>query len=149
MNKKYYIAYGSNLNHEQMAYRCPEAEFLGTSEIIGYTLVFKGRNYGVADIILCEGSSVPIGIWSISEADERSLDVYEGFPSLYKKRNFSVVLDGKKLTCMAYVMSAKYPFKMPSESYFNTILNGYVDCGIDTETLFTAADKVSEAFHLR
>lgn len=28
-NKKYYIAYGSNLSVEQMAYRCPDAKIAG------------------------------------------------------------------------------------------------------------------------
>lgn len=149
MKKKYYIAYGSNLNHAQMAYRCPDAEFIGTSIIDGYELVFKGRNYGVADIIPCEGGSVPVGIWSISETDERNLDVYEGFPQHYRKQDFTIDFDGKNISCMAYVMSADRSFKMPSEWYFNTILQGYIDCGIDTETLFEAADKVSDAFHLK
>ena len=31
--KKYYIAYGSNLNVEQMRYRCPDAKIVGTSVI--------------------------------------------------------------------------------------------------------------------
>ena len=29
MSKKEYFAYGSNLNFEQMAYRCPEATAVG------------------------------------------------------------------------------------------------------------------------
>ena len=33
--KKYYIAYGSNLNVEQMRYRCPDAKVVGTAEING------------------------------------------------------------------------------------------------------------------
>lgn len=152
MKKKYYIAYGSNLNHAQMAYRCPDAEFIGTSIIDGYEFVFKGKICGlcgVADIIPCRDSFVPVGIWRISEHDERRLDAYEGYPDLYKKKSFTIDFDGMDLSCMAYVMSADHPFKMPSEAYFNVILQGYIDCGIDTETLFEAADKVSDAFHLK
>ena len=33
MTKRYYIAYGSNLNIDQMSYRCPGAKVVGTSEI--------------------------------------------------------------------------------------------------------------------
>ena len=40
--KRYYIAYGSNLNLEQMKMRCPTAEVVGVSELKGYKLVFKG-----------------------------------------------------------------------------------------------------------
>lgn len=35
---KIYVAYGSNLNKEQMAYRCPTARFLGTGVIEDYEL---------------------------------------------------------------------------------------------------------------
>jgi len=51
MSKKYYIAYGSNLNKEQMKSRCPDAVPVGTSEIKNYTLLFKGHpNRAVATI---------------------------------------------------------------------------------------------------
>ena len=36
MKKRYYIDYGSNLNVEQMAIRCPHATILGTSELKGW-----------------------------------------------------------------------------------------------------------------
>lgn len=42
---KLYVAYGSNLNKEQMRYRCPAAKFVGTGIIEGYEC--KGlRNAG-------------------------------------------------------------------------------------------------------
>lgn len=34
-NKKYYIAYGSNLSVEQMAYRCPDAKIAGQAVLAG------------------------------------------------------------------------------------------------------------------
>ena len=40
--KKYYIAYGSNLNVRQMKFRCPTAKVVGTSVIKGYELLYKG-----------------------------------------------------------------------------------------------------------
>ena len=39
--KKYYIAYGSNLNFHQMKRRCPYAYFVGKTTLKGYELVFK------------------------------------------------------------------------------------------------------------
>ena len=41
-----YIAYGSNLNKEQMARRCPTARYVGTGMVEGYELKFKGRPEG-------------------------------------------------------------------------------------------------------
>ncbi|MDE5577389.1 MAG: gamma-glutamylcyclotransferase [Oscillospiraceae bacterium] len=95
MEKKIYFAYGSKLNHNQMAYRCPDAEFVGTGFIKDHTLTFKGDNVGVADIIPCNGVSVPIGVWKISAADERRLDLYEGYPRLYGKRAVRAVCGGE------------------------------------------------------
>ena len=46
MSRKYYIAYGSNLNISQMAVRCPEAFVYGIAEIKDYELLFKGSRTG-------------------------------------------------------------------------------------------------------
>lgn len=36
--KQLYIAYGSKINLEQMAYRCPHSKVVGTSEIKNFEL---------------------------------------------------------------------------------------------------------------
>lgn len=41
MKKRYYIAYGSNLNLSQMFKRCPGSRVIGTSELDGWELLFK------------------------------------------------------------------------------------------------------------
>ena len=46
MQKRYYIAYGSNLNISQMRMRCPHARVIGTSVIPDYELLFKGSMTG-------------------------------------------------------------------------------------------------------
>ena len=139
-----YFAYGSNLNHRQMAYRCPDAEFVGTGFIKDYTMTFKGDNSGVADIIPCSGGRVPVGVWKISSADERRLDIFEGFPRLYGKRAVRALCGGKSVEGMVYTMSARKPVNLPSETYFNAILDGYSDCGIDCEPLFNFMFQTKE-----
>lgn len=68
---KLYVAYGSNLNKEQMRYRCPTAKFVGTGIIEGYELQFKGALHSAcATIAPKEGAAVPVGIWTIQRADE-------------------------------------------------------------------------------
>ena len=82
MAKKLYVAYGSNLNKGQMKYRCPTAKYVGTGELQGYELQFKGRERSAfATIGRKEGASVPVGLWEIQTRDERALDMYEGFPA--------------------------------------------------------------------
>ncbi len=43
MSKKEYFAYGSNLNFEQMAYRCPEATAVGIAKLDGYRILLERR----------------------------------------------------------------------------------------------------------
>ena len=145
MKKKIYFAYGSNLNHKQMAYRCPDAEFIGTGVIEGYTMTFKGAGCGVADISQRDGRSVPVGIWKISEADERNLDRYEGFPNLYGKRIIHAKCGHNSVEGMVYIMSDKRGVCLPSERYFNVILQGYIDCEIDTERFFEFVSECKQS----
>ena len=59
--KKLYIAYGSNMDEEQMAFRCPTATLVGTAIVEGYELMFKGSRTGsYATIEPKEGSIVPV-----------------------------------------------------------------------------------------
>ena len=44
--KRYYLAYGSNLNVFQMKMRCPGARALGTAEVADYRLLLKGGKTG-------------------------------------------------------------------------------------------------------
>ena len=98
-----YLAYGSNMNQAQMAYRCPTAEVVGTSELKGYELLFRGAHRGaVATVEPKEGSAVPVLLWKIRKSDEEALDSYEGYPRLYGKQMLQVELDGKEVSAMGY-----------------------------------------------
>ena len=89
-----YFAYGSNLNHKQMIIRCKDSRYIKSAFLEGYKLSFcaASRDYGVANIVKKKDSkvSVPGGIWEISESDEKELDIYEGYPTLYTKDYFKV-----------------------------------------------------------
>ena len=82
MSRKEYFAYGSNLNFEQMAYRCPEATVVGTAKLDGYELAFRR---GYLTILPKEGASVEGLISSVTDHDESQLDCYEGYPTFYDK----------------------------------------------------------------
>ena len=87
MSRKEYFAYGSNLNFEQMAYRCPEATVVGTAKLEGYELAFRR---GYLSILPKEGASVEGLIWSVTDHDEFQLDCYEGYPKFYNKETMTV-----------------------------------------------------------
>ena len=137
-----YIAYGSNLNLSQMKQRCPTARVIGASEIKDYELVFRGSRYSaVATIEPCKGSSVPILLWGILPEDEKSLDRYEGYPNFYGKENMEIVLNGRTISAMVYVMTPGHELGIPSERYKISIEDGYMDAGFDTDILQNAVDK--------
>lgn len=116
-NKQLYIAYGSNINLKQMAYRCPHSKVVGTSEIKDYELEFRG----VATIVPSKGTSVPVLIWELDERDLPTLNRYEGYPRLYRQEKMSFDLDGKEVLGMAYLMNYG-ELSPPSQQYYNTIL---------------------------
>lgn len=123
---KYYLAYGSNLNLDQMRNRCPGAVPVGVSSIPDYQLVFRR---GFLTIEPKKGSYVPVGIWKISEANEKALDRYEGFPRFYIKKEFPVSVDGEEAVGMAYIMTDGHPIQRPSGYYLRTVDRGYSDFG--------------------
>lgn len=143
--ERLYIAYGSNLNLPQMAFRCPTAEIAGKSELKGYELLFRGGRRGaVATVEPRDGGSVPVLLWKIREADEEALDRYEGYPHFYEKQMMEVELDGKPVSAMVYVMTPGHEFGIPSDYYADVIREGYETAGFDLQILEDAIDHAYE-----
>ena len=134
--KRLYIAYGSNINLEQMANRCPNSKIVSKEMLKGYELEFRG----VATIVPNDKSEVPVLIWEIDGRDEHSLDRYEGFPNLYRKELFEIEVDGEKKECMAYLMN-KGQISPPTSYYYNVINQGYEANGMDTSYLRAALER--------
>ena len=142
---KLYMAYGSNLNLYQMAYRCPTAQVAGKAVLKDYELLFRGGRRGaVATIEPKEGSSVPVLLWKIREADEAALDLYEGYPRLYEKQRMQVEVDGKRVSAFAYTMTPGHILGIPSNAYVNVIREGYESAGFDQKILDDAIDRAFE-----
>ena len=121
-----YVAYGSNLNLQQMGWRCPTAKVIGIGKILNYKLTFRR----VATIEPSEKKDVPVAIWEIEDKDERALDIYEGYPSLYRKETIEVEMKDKKVQAMVYIMNEGRP-QLPSKGYLEVIAEGYDDVGLD------------------
>ena len=128
---KLYFAYGANLNMEGMAYRCPQAVAIQPFYLEDYRLSFSG----VATIQPRPGHRVAGALWAITEECERSLDVFEGFPSMYRKE--TVTVDGMEI--MFYVMNSDQPWE-PSIGYLMTIAQGYQNFGLPLADLRDAVE---------
>ena len=132
---KIYLAYGSNMNLNQMKYRCPNAVLMGTAVLSGWRLMFRRKSRPVATIEKETGCSLPVVLWEITDECEDSLDVYEGYPSFYTKTDVSAPFNGRTISAMAYVMTPGHELGKPPADYYNTILEGYRDNGIDPAPL--------------
>lgn len=151
MEKRYYIAYGSNLNVRQMRMRCPSARRIATSELKGYELLFKGSKTGsYLTVEKKPGSSVPVGVWEVTQADEKALDRYEGFPNFYYKKELTLPVKGirtgmtRKRRVFVYIMHENRPIGIPSIPYMQTCIRGYDDFGFDRRVLIDAYLKCGE-----
>ena len=136
----YYFAYGSNLHHLQMKRRCPNCRFIKKMILKNYRMTFRSK-YGAADIEKKTGSKVYGALYTISKAAERRLDVYEEYPTLYKKMFF--MHDNKKV--MTYIMPKKTKRVPPSTRYLNIIKQGYKDCKLNMKSL---NDSLSHLKHI-
>ena len=143
--EQYYFAYGSNMNQEAMAARCPEAKALGTGFLSGWRLVFRGRGSGNYLTIEEDGEhSVPVVVWAVSPEDERALDLYEDYPRFYFKKTLSLSCrelatgQERQILGFAYIMEEGFPAGQPTEPYMAACLEGYRTFDLDPEELYAA-----------
>lgn len=108
-NKRYYFAYGSNMDRAQMQgtgggkARCPDATVIGIARLSDYRFIINSR--GVATIIP-EPSAKVFGIlWAITKPDEIKLDGCEGVEwGTYTKEKMEIeVINEKSVHALVYV----------------------------------------------
>lgn len=121
-----YFSYGSNINQNQMAFRCPTAQYIGPFYLKGWELEFgnhaniRPRRYG----------SVPGALWYLTDADIAALDRYEGYPTYYKTRRWNQ--DGLRFFFYEMTRPAS---GTPSDWYVQGILEGYEQSGLNPDYL--------------
>ncbi len=142
MSKRYYLAYGSNLNINQMRMRCPDSKVVSKGFINDYELLFKGSLTGAyLTIEEKKGGKVPVGIWEVSKLDELSLDRYEGYPTFYYKREFEIELNGKKEVASVYIMHEERELGIPTDYYVEVCKEGYEAYSFDKRYLTNAIKR--------
>ena len=150
MEKPLYFAYGSNINLDQMQYRCPDATVYGQAVLDNYDLRFRGS--GVATVEPKEGACVYGLLWELTDKCETSLDRYEGYPRLYIKQTLEVrTFDGQRVPVMAYIMNPEVHLKpsLPPRDYYlgiNILLPARVILQRDVCQLILSARIVRPVF---
>ena len=144
-----YFAYGSNINLEQMAHRCPDAKVVGVVTLENYELVFRGSSpFGGCGNIEPRENGVVYGLlWQITPQCEEALNRYEGYPHFYDQQTVSVQdAKGKKHTAMVYIMTEQRALvpAVPTRAYIDCIRDGYRQNGIDVQHLEDALRSFEE-----
>jgi gamma-glutamylcyclotransferase (GGCT)/AIG2-like uncharacterized protein YtfP len=136
---KLYFAYGMNTNVEQMSVRCPTAVPMGKAILPDYRLEFKSY----ATIVPSPGDTVEGVLWTITPADEVSLDLLEGYPEFYSKKHVTV-RQGIDYIAMTYIMNHREHGHAPSEGYYSMVSEGYQRFGLNQHQLLDAKSRVSK-----
>lgn len=145
-NYKYYFSYGSNLNIHQMSKRCPAARPVVTGVIKDYRLEFNGnfRGNGVLTIKPKKGAVVHGALWEVTRECWRSLDRYEGYPSLYRREVLDVHTEsGEVVQAVVYIMNVGEPVT-PSTYYYNACAAGFDDFGLPVSALKRALSETAK-----
>lgn len=122
MSRDFYFAYGSNMDPDQMAGRCPAAVPLAVVALEGWDVAINDR--GVATVVSDPATTVEGVLWAVTEDCLRALDRYEGTASgLYRRETLPVRLGGRSLEAIVYLAASSEPGE-PRTGYLERILRG-------------------------
>jgi gamma-glutamylcyclotransferase (GGCT)/AIG2-like uncharacterized protein YtfP len=124
-----YFAYGSNMDLMQMSNRCELAATVGIARLASYRFIIN--SHGVATVVPDPASAVEGLLWRITDADERSLDHYEGVrQGVYRKAFVELETpDGRKIKALIYIAVDRVP-GVPRPGYLEKIISAAEACGL-------------------
>lgn len=97
-----YFAYGSNMDVEVMAARCPRSRPLGVARLMRHRLAVMRE--GWLTVVRDPAAAVEGVLWDAALADMRALDRYEGLDEgLYAKASQPVVTAGGAKRALIYI----------------------------------------------
>lgn len=137
--KRWYFAYGMNTNIRGMKQRCPKAVCHGAAVLSDHKFVFRTH----ADIEVSPGNQVQGVLWAITEDCEQSLDMLEGYPYYYNKKEVILesqhAVDGMtKFLAMVYYMNDQNDVASPGTLYLSSLLEGYEENSVDNRQIHMA-----------
>jgi gamma-glutamylcyclotransferase (GGCT)/AIG2-like uncharacterized protein YtfP len=145
-NDIFYLAYGSNMNVEQMKKRCPNALLVERTYIKDYQLEFNKH----ATIEPLKGSKVPALLWKLQPSDVDELDRYEGVASGYYYKSYvNITINNKRVQALVYIMAvvgieSKGLRTYPQDFYYDLIHEGYRAAEFDYSFLEEARKRTDQ-----
>ena len=119
--RRLYFAYGSNMDSDQMAQRCPRATAAGPGTLPNHRFIINRR--GVATVVPGLGMQVQGRLWWLDPQDEESLDRYEGVQrGFYRKVLFNVELDTDRAARALVYVASDQKAGAPREGYLELVI---------------------------
>jgi hypothetical protein len=78
-------------------------------------------------VVVDKNSSANCVLWSITQECEQNLDMLEGYPDYYSKKNITVEFQGKRIQALIYFMRDREQESLPSQSYLDLVVQGYME----------------------
>lgn len=136
-----YFAYGSNMDPDQMAARCPDAKIVGPAYLQDHRLCFprrsKNRGCGVSSIEPSVGHNTWGVVYESSDADLFALDKNEGFRrdrdpmgNAYNRISVTVNVGGQPVEAETYVASPQEGLHRPNAAYLAHLRDGAAHHGL-------------------
>lgn len=123
-----YFAYGSNMDRDAMALRCPGSRPIGTARLARHRLVIMREGY--ASVARDPRRDVWGVLWDLALADVPALDRYEGVAGgLYAKLHQSVLSDAGARRALVYVGRNAGP-GLPRPGYLEAVLVAATGAGL-------------------
>ena len=135
--KTVYFAYGSNMNLDQMRYRCSGAIYDGKAKLKNWKYFINKDGY--ASIRQSKHDYVLGCLWHLNEPDWLNLDKYEAVEEgYYYKREISVFAEDSrsKISAIVYI-STNCEMGKPSKSYNKEVLDGAMQIGLPSEYIIS------------
>jgi len=115
-----YFAYGSNMDRDAMAKRCPASRPLGLGKLPRHRFLISSDGY--ATVVRDPRRTVLGVVWDLALSDIPALDRYESLSTgLYSKISQPVVMAGGAKRALVYVGRSSRPGK-PKPGYLDGVL---------------------------
>ena len=134
-----YFAYGMNTNRAEMSHRCPGALSLGHARLVDRIFRFAIH----ADVVKWRGSYVDGVLWTIDDFHLNALDRLEGYPYYYNRRSLRVAHDNRIVMAETYYMQPGNLDALPSQSYFDMVVEGYNQHNIPLDQVYNSVYESS------
>lgn len=123
-----YFAYGSNMDPQQMARRCPGSRSLGKALLPGYRLTFTWDSVrwggGVGHVVADPASEVWGVLWDLTQEHLDALDVYEQVADgVYIRGAVTVRHDEREREALIY-LATDVRDRKPSRRYLRALVRG-------------------------